>query len=291
MSIRLGHRRFLVTPIERAAHQVEPDLLEGLTDPELREFLATESAIRKATRPRVSDATLGEASRSIRRWLRLAARTVGAEVDRYQQTSKSMWPIRKATFDVAPTIWDQLSTELKSVLDDLYQQVGEQGLAAAAIELGIAYIPGQVLAPAVLDRLALDVVRITDATRASIVDAVQTAIEQGYSTDQLVAGVVADGFTGLRDIVGGWANRADTIALTETANAYNLSSLAAYGDSGLVEEVDVYDGPGCGWTEHDDPDLADGSRRTLDEADQYPEAHPNCQRAFGPVVLGAPDEG
>ena len=55
--------------------------------------------------------------------------------------------------------------------------------------------------------------------------------------------------------------------------------------------VQVYDGPECGWTEHDDPDLADGSLRTLEEADEYPLSHPHCQRAFGPVVLTEPSRG
>jgi hypothetical protein len=89
-------------------------------------------------------------------------------------------------------------------------------------------------------------------------------------------------------------SRAFTVARTETAIAYNSTATAAYRDSGIVDQVEVFDGPECGWTEHDDPDMADGSIRTLDEADEYDVAHPNCLRAFAPVPLtldDTPDSG
>lgn len=80
--------------------------------------------------------------------------------------------------------------------------------------------------------------------------------------------------------------RARTIARTETGTAYNRATLAGYAASGRVTEVEVFDGDGCGWTGHGDPDQADGSTRTLAEANAHPLAHPNCQRAFAPVVAG-----
>lgn len=38
----------------------------------------------------------------------------------------------------------------------------------------------------------------------------------------------------------------------------------------------------CGWTQHDDDDLAHGSIRSAEEAAHYVIAHPRCRRSFGP---------
>lgn len=78
--------------------------------------------------------------------------------------------------------------------------------------------------------------------------------------------------------------RSLNIARTELGYAANAGSAARYKASGLVHAVRVYDGDGCGWRSHDDPDKANGSIRPLHEAEQYTLAHPSCSRAFGPVV-------
>lgn len=131
----------------------------------------------------------------------------------------------------------------------------------------------------VLDRVATRVTMIDRGSQRMIADAVARGIADGANTDAIERA--------LGDLLRSWGEdggRAHIIAMTETANAYNTASVSGYREAG-VETVEVYDGPDCGWTEHDDPDLADGSTRTLDEADEYPEAHPHCQRAFGPVVV------
>lgn len=66
---------------------------------------------------------------------------------------------------------------------------------------------------------------------------------------------------------------------TKTAVAYNHGSLAGAPD---VRFWEVFDGPKCGFTYHDDPTLALGLIVERDEAFAYPIAHPNCRRAFGP---------
>jgi HK97 family phage portal protein len=78
--------------------------------------------------------------------------------------------------------------------------------------------------------------------------------------------------------------RAERIARTETKTAQNYSSIAAYRHSDVVEELTCYDGDDCGWTDHKDPDKANGKRVSFDEANQYPLAHPDCVRNFAPVV-------
>lgn len=82
--------------------------------------------------------------------------------------------------------------------------------------------------------------------------------------------------------------RAKLIAETETRNAANVDLVETAEDAGL-DVVYVADGAECGWTYHDDPDLAHGSIRSLAEARAYPLAHPRCQRRF--MIGGFPKEG
>ena len=177
--------------------------------------------------------------------------------------------------------WTDEKARLRVILDRWYVEMGDAAYATLGDQLGVELTFDLAAASTkrVRQLIAADVTSITDTMRQILRNRVEDAIAHGLSVEQLVAGT--DSAPGLRNLFG---SRAQTIALTETANAYNASSVAGYRDSGLVDEVDVFDGPECGWTEHDDPDLADGSTRTLDEADEYPTAHPNCQRAFGPVV-------
>lgn len=170
---------------------------------------------------------------------------------------------------------------LREVLASVYLDLGELAYAAVGDELAIelAFDLEGPSTSGIRNRLADQVARITDHTREILRDRVETAVARGYSIEQLVAGV--DDMVGLRDLFG---TRARTIALTETANAYNHAALEGYAQTGLVDTVRVFDGADCGWTSHDDPDLANGSERTLDDARDHVISHPRCQRAFGAVA-------
>jgi len=61
------------------------------------------------------------------------------------------------------------------------------------------------------------------------------------------------------------------------------SAMEQYSNEG-VTQVEVIDGDDCGWEEHDSGDLADGTTRTMNEAEANPISHPNCRRVFVPVV-------
>lgn len=177
--------------------------------------------------------------------------------------------------------WKTEGKLLAAALESVYLELGELAWESIGEELGVSlsFALDGPATKAIRDRLATQVSLITDATREIIRDRVEAAVAGGLSIEQLVEGTSE--LMGLADLMG---SRAQTIALTETATAYNSAAVAAYRDSGLIDEVLVFDGSECGWTEHDDPDLADGSTRTLDEADEFPVSHPNCQRAFGAVV-------
>lgn len=77
------------------------------------------------------------------------------------------------------------------------------------------------------------------------------------------------------------ADYAEMAVRTTSASVFNGGSLSQNRDDG-IEWLEVADGPDCGWTEHDDDDLADGSIRSLDEADEFPISHPGCARSFLP---------
>ncbi len=143
----------------------------------------------------------------------------------------------------------------------------------------------------ILAQLASRVVDINDATRTALQALIVLGRERGYSLVQLANGVPDENFAGIRSLVAEtYANRGGTIARTELAYAQNWASSQRYADVG-VEYVEIMDGDGCGWTEHDDPDEADGSIRTLDDLDEYPIAHPNCGRVPLPIPPGEVDEG
>lgn len=74
---------------------------------------------------------------------------------------------------------------------------------------------------------------------------------------------------------------ADTVVRTVSAQSYNDGTLTQVADDG-IEWVEIFDGPACGWTSHADPDKANGTIRTLAEANEYPLSHPRCARSFGP---------
>jgi len=126
------------------------------------------------------------------------------------------------------------------------------------------------------------IVDINDTTRDNVALTIALGGERGYNQRQIARGVPADNFQGLDEVVAQtYRNRSDTIVRTELSYANAQATLDTFREQ-TVEWVEVMDGDGCGWTDHDDPDEADGSLRTMDEADEYPIAHPNCVRVFLP---------
>lgn len=75
----------------------------------------------------------------------------------------------------------------------------------------------------------------------------------------------------------GLGSYAEMIVRTKTAEAYNAGTLQG-ADELDINYWEVMDGPGCGWTRHDDPVIADGLIVTTEESQAYPISHPNCRR-------------
>lgn len=73
----------------------------------------------------------------------------------------------------------------------------------------------------------------------------------------------------------------EMVVRTKTAEAYQTGGFNQ-GERLGIEFWEVFDGHDCGWTSHDDPDKANGKIIRLDQAREYPIAHPNCLRSTSP---------
>ncbi|WP_274558068.1 hypothetical protein [Streptomyces spiramyceticus] len=82
--------------------------------------------------------------------------------------------------------------------------------------------------------------------------------------------------------VRAWAEAA---TLAKSAVAYNAGTLNRTRQAG-VAYVEVFDGFDCGWTSHQDPDKANRTLRSVEEAAEWPISHPRCRRGFGPRPEG-----
>lgn len=124
----------------------------------------------------------------------------------------------------------------------------------------------------VLDLLAKQVRNVAATTRDDIRRLTGQAAEAGWSPAQLAAEIGK-----LGEIAS--ASRAMLISRTESAMAYNHGTLLRYSQSGQVSGVEVLDG-----TNDDICAAANGQVWTLEEAADSPIGHPNCVRAFVPVL-------
>ena len=220
-----------------------------------------------------------QAARVTARYLGTTTATLGIPV----------WMGRLAVGEVKETQVDQLlpaeeDRRLQIVMNpDLQAQYLQSAQLATDLLGNEVMEPGDTRLQNYLLTSGERIVGINDTTRDDVRMALALGGERGYNQHQIAYGVDEDDFTGIHDIVDAtYSRRADAIVRTELAFASASATLDTYDDSS-VQQVEVSDGQGCGWTEHDDPDLADGSIRDMDDAQEYPIAHPNCVRVFLPV--------
>ncbi|MFF0009592.1 hypothetical protein ACFYQT_40060 [Streptomyces tibetensis] len=82
-----------------------------------------------------------------------------------------------------------------------------------------------------------------------------------------------------RHPVDAWARASITWQAVTAANT--AAARTALDELG-TEWLEVRDGPDCGWREHSDPDRANRTLRTVQDALAHPSAHPHCQRELLP---------
>lgn len=183
--------------------------------------------------------------------------------------------------------WDAAFEEeaLQSTMRGIYVSVGRAGLQAVADNL--KRIVGKMeLSHVIDDLLAYGGSRIggiNEATHKAVQSMLAEGTRRGYSLNQLIEGVPADQYGGLKGALlenGSPAFddlRAETIARTETMLSYNRASVSGYGAFG-VEQLQAYDGDG-------DDECANraGEVFSVDEALAI-EDHPNGTLVWSPVI-------
>ena len=180
----------------------------------------------------------------------------------------------KATPDPLPAnSGDDLLTILQAIWVDLFGEAYEDtGDLPDLRGLGISFDVANPRVKDVLNQLASRVKQIDDATRTMIQEAVGRMTSEGMTIQQLAAEIRAGNVEAFS------ASRSRMIARTESGTAYNQGAVLAYRDAG-VENVYVMDGDqdtGCA--------EVNGTTQTLEWADENPLEHPNCVRAFAPVI-------
>lgn len=178
--------------------------------------------------------------------------------------------------------YSEFEDALTKLLTKEYINLGEQSFKGVQVQLGVAidFDLNERIIPKGL--IARKVTGVSQETQHTINKIIRDGIDAG-SHPSVIA-------KNMRDTMTQWAeltkSRAYTIARTETAVAYNFGSLIGYQKSGLVRQVRVLDGAGCGWLSHNDPDTAQGKVVDLQNAFNHTTSHPNCVRAFAPVAAG-----
>ena len=131
----------------------------------------------------------------------------------------------------------------------------------------------------ILAESAERVVLINDATRAALREQLQEGQRRGYSAFELAYGVPNDDYRGVDHLFAvTWKGRAETVALTELAQAQAVAALDRYAASGVVDEVEI--------VEHEDTDEPCASRNgTVVPLSARPlPLHPRCRMGTIPRV-------
>ena len=183
-------------------------------------------------------------------------------------------------------------------LPEVYVLGGVAGAAAAASDYVFSQIDTdavRVLANGLLDEL----LAATRHTNAQIVNLVRTAAGEAAFQALIEGRGAAQAARELRDLLSQsgvltlryndgsihTAREYATMAIrTTTARAYNIGTLNG-GSANGIAFWEIFDGPDCGLSFHDDPLLANGLIVDTNVAATYVLAHPSCRRSFG----GRPD--
>jgi phage portal protein BeeE len=184
--------------------------------------------------------------------------------------------------------WDAEAEDeaLQGTMKGIYVSIGRAGLQAVADNLR-RMVGKYEIGHVIDDLLAYGGARIggiNEATQKAVQAVLAEGTRRGYSLNQLIDGVAAESYGGLKGAVldNGTAAfddyRAEMIARTETMLSFNRASVTGYGAFG-VEQLQAYDGD-------QDPECADrlaGNPYTIDEA-LAQEDHPNGTLVWSPIV-------
>lgn len=174
--------------------------------------------------------------------------------------------------------WDEWNDTLQKGLEQPYRDLVIVTSKKAASSLGATIDAADPLLSRFMTRYVAERVKQLNATtKMDVKHVIQRAFAEG-TADDLGAQVLVE----VREKFAGYeAWRAERIARSESAIAYNHANVLGYSQAG-VEKVEVIDG-----TEDDICEAANGQEWTLTEALADPIGHPNCTRSLLPIVPGA----
>ena len=230
--------------------------------------------------------------RALQRIRKTTAVPMAQDLDEYfakladRIVSRAAKALEGATTKALPDPEDLLTpkdnTELEKILKRWFAAVAEMSWDTINLSLGVnvAFDLTDPSVSAALSKAGNNVTMISRTTREALRDALVYANENGWSVQELVRG--SEDQPGIRQIVEEtYRNRAKTIARTELGNAQNSVAVDRYSGAG-IGEVRVLDN---GADDDDEPcKVLNGSIQTLAWAREHPLQHPNCTRAFVPVV-------
>jgi hypothetical protein len=278
----------LLDPAKQAAAQAASQeaeiakLTATVNDGSPRDNTQTQSSIGKAVKAREDVARLHTGT--IEAFLTDQRSRV---VDRLRKVLPGSKSARSAFIKADPE-WFDTQTEnelLTATMRTVYDSSGRASLQVVADTLS-RIVPNKAVDRIVDDLMEYGGQRIRDInarTLQAITIELAEGARRGYSINQLIDGVPAEGFKGVLNVgmengVGVWGDaRAETIARTETALSYNRASLGAYREF-QVKRVLAYDGDG-------DPECAARNGREFSVDDAFSMAdHPNGTLDWAPVV-------
>jgi hypothetical protein len=176
---------------------------------------------------------------------------------------------------------DSIEEFMRGIYPDIFSAAYDEVNGAGSLPVEVAFDVTNPHVKKAIDKLATRIRGVADTTKDDIRGLVSKALDGEYDAgaDRTVIPSnkeIAQRIRDQGDIDS--VSRSEMIARTETATGMNLGATYAYEDAG-VSEVDVMDGD-------DDEECAsaDGQTWSLDDARDSPIAHPNCTRAFSPVV-------
>lgn len=195
---------------------------------------------------------------------------------------------------------DQLDATTRQWIATEFPRVYALGAAQGATDAGGAFTSWTLVHEEAVNVLANDLFKdllqatryVRRDTKRFIREAAKVAVQRTVTGEQTAVGAareMATRFVRERGITAviyrdgsrhGLGEYSEMAVRTKSAIAYNEGTLNGAGEFG-VKYWEVFDGPECGWTFHDDTEQALGRIVTEHEARSYPISHPNCRRSFG----------
>ncbi len=183
-----------------------------------------------ADREELTERLQNDMERFFRRIKNRVDGTIGRHLERNTDEQKQFPPSFSNLLpsDAENNLGEILYNNFKRVTKSTFARINDSGMAGV-LEWSDK-LPAVV---AITSEASARATIIHNTTKKAFQRVVATALERGYSIEQLARGVPADKFPGIRSVAGETINRARLIARTEIMRTQNLSSLAHYKEQGF----------------------------------------------------------